>query len=49
MVTRRILCPFVADALSHRTLDAALRVARAENLAVVAQPIAGLTGECSGS
>ncbi len=35
MVARRILFPFVAHALSPRALDAALRVARAENAMLV--------------
>jgi nucleotide-binding universal stress UspA family protein len=34
-VTRRILFPFVASALSQRALDAALRLARAENAVLV--------------
>ena len=33
--TRRILFPFVADALSQRVLDAALRIARAEDATLV--------------
>jgi hypothetical protein len=33
--TRRILFPFVADALSQRVLDAALRIARAEEATLV--------------
>jgi hypothetical protein len=33
--TRRVLFPFVADALSQRVLDAALRIARAEEATLV--------------